>query len=182
MATYSAPSELQYWFSSVDTDNSGHLSAEELQKALANGDYTPFNIETVRLMVNMFDTDQSGTIGFPEFQALYQYIFQWQQCFRSFDRDQSNSIDRAELSTALHTFGFNISEGFVTTLVKQFNKHGGKKSKGYNGPESITFDNFIQICVTIRMLTESFRKFDNDSDGMIQIKYEDFLELVVTNK
>ncbi|KAI0221597.1 hypothetical protein L0F63_001035, partial [Massospora cicadina] len=63
-----------------------------------------------------------------------------------------------------------------------FNKHSGKKSKGYNGPESITFDNFIQICVTIRMLTESFRRFDSDSDGWIQIKYEDFLELVVANK
>ncbi|KAI0221598.1 hypothetical protein L0F63_001036, partial [Massospora cicadina] len=63
MSAYSAPSQLQFWFSSVDSDGSGQLSAEELQKALANGDYTPFNIETVRLMVNMFDSDQTGTIG-----------------------------------------------------------------------------------------------------------------------
>jgi len=40
----------------LDTDGSGQLSADELQKALINGDWSPFNIETVRLMVNMFDT------------------------------------------------------------------------------------------------------------------------------
>lgn len=48
--------QLWSWFKAVDTDNSGHLSADELQKALINGDWSPFNIETVRLMVNMFDS------------------------------------------------------------------------------------------------------------------------------
>lgn len=28
---------------------------DELQRALVNGDWSPFNIETVRTMVNMFD-------------------------------------------------------------------------------------------------------------------------------
>jgi len=45
----------------LDTDGSGQLSADELQKALINGDWSPFNIETVRLMVNMFDTGKFST-------------------------------------------------------------------------------------------------------------------------
>ncbi|KAI9298979.1 EF-hand [Neoconidiobolus thromboides FSU 785] len=167
------PQQLWQWFQAVDTDKSGQLTAEELQKALINGDWSPFNIETVRLMVNMFDQDQSGTIGFNEFQGLWQYIEQWKQCFQSFDRDRSGTIDKQELSMALRTFGYNLSERFVGLLIKKFDR----KSKG-----DITFDNFIQVCVTIKMLTDSFRRFDTDSDGVIQIRYEDFLELVITSK
>lgn len=39
----------------VDKDRSGYISADELQQALSNGTWTPFNPETVRLMIGMFD-------------------------------------------------------------------------------------------------------------------------------
>lgn len=35
----------------VDKDRSGSITAEELQQALSNGTWTPFNPETVRLMI-----------------------------------------------------------------------------------------------------------------------------------
>ena len=35
----------------VDVDRSGAISAQELQRALSNGTFTPFNGETIRLMV-----------------------------------------------------------------------------------------------------------------------------------
>ena len=34
------------------------------------------------------------------------------------------------------------------------------------------FDDFIQCCVMLRSLTESFQKMDTDRDGMIDISYE----------
>lgn len=37
----------------VDKDRSGAISADELQQALSNGTWTPFNPETVRLMIGM---------------------------------------------------------------------------------------------------------------------------------
>jgi hypothetical protein len=54
-------------FRSVDTQGSGQLTEDELVRALKNGDYTSFDIETVRMMIKMFDHDRSGTIGFEEF-------------------------------------------------------------------------------------------------------------------
>lgn len=51
-----ADPQLWSWFTAVDTDRSGQLTVDELQRALVNGDWSPFNIETVRTMVNMFDT------------------------------------------------------------------------------------------------------------------------------
>lgn len=38
-------------FRSVDKDNSGFISADELQVALSNGTWNAFNPETVRLMI-----------------------------------------------------------------------------------------------------------------------------------
>lgn len=44
----------------VDRDRSGHISADELQVALSNGTWTPFNKETVRMMIGMFDKQNTG--------------------------------------------------------------------------------------------------------------------------
>ena len=89
----------------VDKDRSGSINANELQQALSNGTWTPFNPETVRMMIGMFDRDNSSTITFDEFAALWKYVIDWQNCFRSFDRDNSGSIDKMELKQALTAFG-----------------------------------------------------------------------------
>lgn len=53
----------------------------------------------------MFDKDNSGTINFQEFSSLWKYVTDWQNTFRSYDRDNSGSIDRNELKQALTSFG-----------------------------------------------------------------------------
>ncbi|KAI7864286.1 hypothetical protein BDF14DRAFT_1836318 [Spinellus fusiger] len=165
-----ADPHLTSWFQAVDTDNSGQLTVEELQRALVNGDWSPFNIETVRMMVNMFDSDNTGTIDFEEFKGLWKYIEDWKRCFQTFDVDGSGSIDCNEMKNALRTFGYNLSDRFVSVLIQKFDRHG-------NG--TVTFDNFVQACVHVKTLTDSFRRFDTDNDGWIQINYEQFLELVI---
>lgn len=49
----------------------------------------------------MFDRDNSGTIEFNEFNALWQYVTDWQRTFRSYDKDNSGTIDRHELKTGV---------------------------------------------------------------------------------
>jgi Ca2+-binding EF-hand superfamily protein len=165
--------QLWYWFRAIDIDNSGELTCEELQQALVNGDWQPFNIETVRLMMNMFDTNNDGRIGFSEFAGLWKYIEDWKRCFQSFDVDRSGTIDQHELGQALLRFGYNIQPDLIRTMITKYDRHG----KG-----TVTFDNFIQICVTVKSLTESFRKFDTDNDGWVYISYEQFLQLVISNR
>ena len=50
--------QLYSLFKAADTNNSGQLSELELSRALVNGDWTPFDPKTVKLMVKMFDVDQ----------------------------------------------------------------------------------------------------------------------------
>lgn len=63
------------------------------------GSWTTFNPETVRLMIGMFDRDHTGTINFQEFGSLWKYVQDWQTTFKSYDRDNSGSIDKNELKT-----------------------------------------------------------------------------------
>ncbi|XP_066969901.1 programmed cell death protein 6 isoform X5 [Macrobrachium rosenbergii] len=131
---------LQNVFSQVDKDRSGFIDARELQSALSNGNWTPFNPETVRLMIGMFDKKGSGTISFDEFGYLWKYVTDWQQCFRSFDRDNSGSINKGELKTAITTFGYRFSEQFYDVLMRRFDR----SNKG-----AIFFDDFIQCCIVL---------------------------------
>ncbi|XP_044254424.1 programmed cell death protein 6 isoform X1 [Tribolium madens] len=185
------PSREFLWdvFQRVDRDRSGYINAEELQAALSNGTWSPFNPETVRLMIGnikyatsgnssnlssgMFDRGNRGQVSFEDFGALWKYVTDWQNCFRSFDRDNSGNIDRNELKTALTTFGYRLSDGLVSTLVRKFDRHG-------NG--TILFDDFIQLCIILYTLTAAFRQHDTDQDGVITIHYEQFLSMVFSLK
>jgi len=160
-------------FQRVDVDRSGEITANELQQALSNGTWTPFNPETVRLMIGMFDKKNSGTVNFEEFGALWKYVTDWQNCFRSFDRDNSGNIDRNELKNALVSFGYRLSDGIIDTLMRKYDRAG----KG-----TIYFDDFIQCCVVLYTLTSSFRQYDIDLDGVITIHYEQFLGMVFNLK
>ncbi|KAI8594542.1 hypothetical protein EDD21DRAFT_393408 [Dissophora ornata] len=166
-------SSLKDWFDAVDTDHSGSLSCEELQRALMNGDWTPFNVETVRLMMNMFDRDNDGTISFNEFIGLWNYIEKWKACFQTYDLDGSGTIDSMELQKALRGFGYNLSEQIVSLIVTKYDVRG----RG-----DISFDNFVQSCVTVQTLTDSFRRIDVAGTGVVTMTYEQFLGLVINNR
>jgi hypothetical protein len=54
----------------TDAAESGELTEAELRTALVNGDWTPFDPHTVRMMIRMFDTNRSGSVNFDEFWYL----------------------------------------------------------------------------------------------------------------
>ncbi|KAL3074837.1 hypothetical protein niasHS_014282 [Heterodera schachtii] len=160
-------------FQAVDRDRSGQISADELQRALSNGTWQPFNPETCRMMISMFDNNNDGGISFAEFQSLWNYINDWTRVFRTFDRDNSGNIDKTELTNALTQFGYRLSGPFYDMLMRKFDRtHTGH----------INFDDFIQLCVVLQTLTAAFREKDTDLDGWIRIHYEEFLSMVFALK
>ncbi|KAI9059895.1 EF-hand [Trametes sanguinea] len=171
-----ADPQLWSWFTAVDTDRSGHISVHELQKALINGDWSPFDLDTVKLLMSIFDTDRSGTIGFNEFAGLWKYIKDWQNVFRHFDRDQSGSIDNRELADALRQFGYNLSPQLLQLVERKYGTGAGV------GPDAngITFDRFVRACVVIKQVTEAFQRLDTDRDGWVQINYDQFMHTVLS--
>ncbi|KAI0709079.1 hypothetical protein C8Q76DRAFT_695399 [Earliella scabrosa] len=192
-----ADPQLWQWFSAVDVDHSGSISVTELQAALVNGNWTRFDLDTVKMLMSIFDTDRSGTIGFngksltsspaclpagrrepkSQFAGLWKYIQDWQNVFRHFDRDRSGSIDGAELSEALRSFGYNLSPTLLSLLEQ---KYASGPSDRYGPPPGITFDRFVRACVVVKTLTEAFQRVDTDRDGWVQMNYEQFMKIVLS--
>jgi len=175
-----ADPQLWNWFSSVDSDRSGAITAQELERALINGDWTPFDLDTVKLLMLIFDTDRSGTIGFNEFSGLWKYIKDWQNVFKHFDRDRSGTIDGGELRDALAQFGFTLSPPLLDLVQKKYDAKANQTvGRGMPAP-GISFDRFVRACVVVKQLSESFGRLDTDRDGWIQINYDQFMNTVLS--
>ncbi|XP_053323472.1 programmed cell death protein 6 isoform X2 [Spea bombifrons] len=154
-------------FQRVDRDRSGVISDSELQQALSNGTWTPFNPATVSAIISMFDREQKGGVNFQEFSGVWKYITDWQNIFRTYDRDNSGMIDKNELKQALT--GYRLTDQFYDILIRKFDR----QRRG-----QVAFDDFIQCCIVLQRLTDVFRRYDTDHDGWIQISYEQYLSMV----
>ena len=77
------------------------------------------------MMIRMFDTDRSGTINFEEFCGLWGFLAAWRGLFDRFDKDRSGNISLDEYSEALVAFGYRLSDSFVATLFKAYDRGGG---------------------------------------------------------
>eukprot|EP00090_Calanus_glacialis_P038391 TRINITY_DN6700_c0_g1_i1.p1 TRINITY_DN6700_c0_g1~~TRINITY_DN6700_c0_g1_i1.p1 ORF type:complete len:188 (-),score=63.21 TRINITY_DN6700_c0_g1_i1:124-687(-) len=163
---------LRKYFDRVDSNKSGTITPTELQAALVNGNNSEFNLVTINMMINMFDHDKTGEICFQEFGSLWRYVVDWQNCFKSFDRDKSGSINQAELEEALTSFGYNLGPAVYTLLLKKFDRTKN---------QAVRFDDFIQCCLVLHGMTETFRTEDTDLDGVITISYEKFLTMILNS-
>ncbi|GHJ86058.1 hypothetical protein NliqN6_2460 [Naganishia liquefaciens] len=173
--------ELWQMFSAMDIDQSGQLEANEVQALLAK-DHRWANIEPredcVKMLMNIFDTDRSGTINYVEFEGLYRYIKDWYNIFQQFDRDRSGTIDRRELEQALNSFGYPLPSDLVRKLEKRY---APPKAKNDTRPRGVTFDRFLMACVTVKHFTEAFRQRDVKKEGRLTVDYSTFMDLCLSS-
>jgi programmed cell death protein 6 len=110
----------------------------------------------------MFDKQNRGSVNFDDFGALWKYVTDWQNCFRSFDRDNSGNIDKDELKNALIAFGYRLSDNIVGMLVRKFDRYG----RG-----TILFDDFIQCCIILYVSIQIYFAFVEENTIAINIRY-----------
>merc|ERR1711879_1047243 len=161
--------QLQQWFNAVDSDRSGQIDAKELQRALVNGNWSNFSEEACRMMIDLYDQNNSGTIDINEFQRLFGAINQWKQTFESFDHDRSGRIEQNEFNQALQQMGYRFTPQFVGNLLAKYDPRSRR----------LTLDNFIVACVQIQRLTNSFRTRDREMRGQATMAYEDFIGIAL---
>ncbi|KAI8870737.1 EF-hand [Ramicandelaber brevisporus] len=161
-------------FNLADRNGDGRLDLGELHGALRNDNSAQYEYETIRQLFNQFDSDHSGTIEWNEFLQMFKYLQEWRRCFQQLDVDSSGTIDESELDSALAQFGYKCTRNFVAFLIATFSARGS--------PKEISFDVFMRVCVTVKRLTELFRKLDKDGDGMISLNREEFMYHVIYNR
>ncbi|PYH79736.1 EF-hand [Aspergillus uvarum CBS 121591] len=169
------PQQLYPLFRAANTSHSGALTELELGSALVNGDYTSFHPKTVKMMIRMFDRNSSGTISFDEFVSLWRYLAAWRELFDRFDVDRSGRISLPEFENALVAFGYRLSPGFVQVMFITFESKGRQMNGHTYGKHGMSFDLFVQACISLRRMTDVFKRYDDDRDGYITVSFEEFL-------
>ncbi|KAI0272061.1 hypothetical protein BGY98DRAFT_1099985 [Russula aff. rugulosa BPL654] len=148
-------SNISLQFKTIDTDRSGSITATELMNVLGEGfprtllhtfacgmglvaetRCVAFEIDTVKLLMSIFDTNRNGTIDADEFDGLRKYIEvcpspsrigdltvraqSWERVFQRFDTNNSNTIDGDELQQALKELGYELSPPLQDLLKRKY--------------------------------------------------------------
>ncbi|CAL4195109.1 unnamed protein product [Meganyctiphanes norvegica] len=155
-------------FRKYDKNKSGDIDVKELQMALSNGRWTPFNPETVKLMIEMFDSNANGMITRKDFGSLWNYISSWYDCFKAFDTDKSGNISKDELKAALDTLGHKFPESCYDFLMVKFDR---------SKDGAIYFDDFIHCNIMLHITKHELQKHPEDAAtrGSVSFTFEDFM-------
>ncbi|QGA22079.1 hypothetical protein EYB26_009793 [Talaromyces marneffei] len=184
------PQQLRPLFYAANISRTGALTESELGSALVNGDYTHFDPNTVKTMVRMFDRNGDGVIHFDEFVSLWRFLAAWRELFDRFDEDRSGKISLEEFEKALVAFGYRLSRTFVRVLFTTFEAKGRRRAGsitaapypggGGGGGRGMSFDLFVQACISLKRMTDVFKRYDDDRDGYITLSFEEFLTEVLS--
>ncbi|KAJ5711650.1 hypothetical protein N7488_005806 [Penicillium malachiteum] len=171
------PQQLFPLFRAANSSHSGALTEHELGSALVNGDYTSFHPRTVKMMIRMFDREGNGIINFEEFVSLWRYLAAWRELFDRFDEDRSGRISLQEFEKALVAFGYRLSPQFISVLFTIFESKTRQLAAPSRNPahNGMSFDLFVQACITLKRMTDVFKRYDDDRDGYITVSFEEFL-------
>lgn len=150
-------------YNRIDRDGNGIIDDRELQSVLTNCNHN-FNLRTVHLLMYEFTHSNKRMIGPKEFVPLLKCLQTWRAMFQRFDRDRNGSIDSSEMNQALSSLGYCVSPIIVNLLVAKFSK---------SGRCSLQYDAFIECCLTIKGLTETFNA--KAECGKATFVYEEFL-------
>ena len=169
--------ELRTIFNKVDTNNSGKVSAKELTVALLNFDNTKFQESTVSLMIKFFNSNNSRSrhlksMNFEQFISLWKYLSAYKKLFISADTNKTGTITFGEFQCIIDQIGYKLNIDLVLYLFQKFSD----KSDGSDGSVGrLKFDNFIELLISLRRLTDIFKKYDKDLAGVATINFLDFL-------
>ncbi|GAV08054.1 hypothetical protein RvY_17805 [Ramazzottius varieornatus] len=145
--------ELRMWFSAVDENNDGYITTVELQHALLNDNWTPFNMDTIKMMLKMFDRNFNDRIEFDEFAGLKRYVQEWKKIFDQYDDDRSGTIDVTELQKAFQGMSFTFSLDFCSALCRRFST---------SSPNQINLDAFIYASAMVTAISKDHARAARD--------------------
>lgn len=159
--------ELQRWFTTVDRDRSGTITADELQGLAFGG--RPLGYSSALKLVKVFDRDYSGSIDFFEYAALHKFITSMQNAFMQADSDRNGVLDPRELVYALQISGFQLTPRAVDSLYRRHDK---------TMTQGVTFPMFLDLAADVALLKNQFEWLDADRDGFVTINLDQLIQMV----
>ncbi|XP_017468261.1 PREDICTED: calpain-A [Rhagoletis zephyria] len=130
---------------------------------------TGFSKDVCRSMVAMMDVDQSGKLGFEEFEALLTDIAKWKAVFKLYDTEQTGRIDGFKLRDALNSAGYHLNNRILNALAHRYGSRDGK----------ISFDDFLMCAVKIRTYIDIFKERDTENKDVATFSMDEWIEKTI---
>jgi len=92
--------------------------------------------------------------------GLWGFLSAWRNLFDRFDLDRSGNISYPEFKEALVAFGYKLSPQFVQLIFRTYDRRQ---------ENAMSFDLFVQACISLKRMTDVFKKYDEDRDGYITL-------------
>ncbi|KFK36795.1 hypothetical protein AALP_AA4G172000 [Arabis alpina] len=151
---------LKEMFKMIDTDNSGHITLEELKKGLDRVGANLKDSEILGLM-QAADIDNSGTIDYGEFIAAMVHLNKIEKedhlftAFNYFDKDGSGYITRDELQQGCTQFG--LKDVHLDDILREVDKDNDGR---------IDYSEFVEMMqdtgfgkMGLRVIVKLYREF-----------------------
>ncbi|KAL8099651.1 calcium-dependent protein kinase 17-like [Apium graveolens] len=151
---------LKQMFKSMDADNSGTITLEELKQGLAQQG-TKLSEYEVKQLMEAADADGDGTINYDEFITATMHMNRMDKedhlytAFQYFDKDNSGYITREELEHALRDFGMSDERNIKEIISEVDSDNDGR----------INYDEFVAM----------MRKGQQDAETNLKKRRESFV-------
>jgi len=134
--------EFKEAFLLFDKDGDGTITTNELATVMRSLGQNPTESE-LQDMVNEVDTNQNGTIDFPEFLQMMAKKLkesdsddEIREAFRVFDKDGDGTISANELRQVMVNLGENLTEEEVEEMIKEADQ---------DGDGQVNFEEFVRM-------------------------------------
>ncbi|CAD7701160.1 unnamed protein product [Ostreobium quekettii] len=117
-------------------------------------------------MIRTHDATGSGTITFPEFQALHKFLSTMQENFNFFDADRNGHLTFDEVARALLHAGFNLERQAFDPMVRAFDP---------SRSSSLDLAGYIGLSLFLKSVTATWAAFDPEKTGRISLDFNQFL-------
>ncbi|KAL0970115.1 hypothetical protein UPYG_G00237350 [Umbra pygmaea] len=128
-----------------------------------------FGPDCCRTMISLMDTDGSGKLGLTEFHVLWEKIKRYLTIFRQFDIDKSGTMSSYEMRMALEAAGFKLTNHLFQLIILRYTE----------ADLSVDFDNFVNCLIRLETMFKTFKTFDTDNDGIIQLNFLQWISLTM---
>eukprot|EP01084_Bolivina_argentea_P195046 334703_1 len=134
--------EFREAFNLFDVDGDGSITSTELRTVMISLGQNPTKPE-LQDMINEGDTDESGTIDFPEFLTMMATKMkdtdsedEIKEAFRVFDKDGNGFISSAELKHVMASLGEKLTDEEVDEMIREAD---------IDGDGQINYEEFVKI-------------------------------------
>ncbi|KAG2500728.1 hypothetical protein HYH03_001492 [Edaphochlamys debaryana] len=165
------PESLRRWFSSVDKDCSGRISAPELQASLSDGGMN-FSLSTVAAIIRQCDSSGSGTIDLADFEKLHTFLDSVQEEFDGLPKDKEGRARISEVVRHLTAKGYDLEPDVQRVIFSRFDP---------TRCGSLGLQEYLALTLFLRAATTTFRAFDPQSRGSVTLNFPQFLYAAVNS-